>query len=93
MNKICTKCDIEKVDTDFTKCGRNKNGLHHCCKECLRKYREDNKDNIKKWRDNNKDKIVELHKKWDINNKEKRRIYNKEYKQKNKERNREKVRI
>lgn len=89
--KVCTKCNIEKEDTDFTKSSRNKNGLHHCCKECLKKYRENNKENIKKWRDDNKDRIVELHKKWDMNNKDKRRLYNKEYKQKNKEKNREKI--
>jgi hypothetical protein len=89
--KICTKCKIEKERNEFTKCSRNKNGLHHCCKECLKIYRNENKDNIKKWQDENKDRLDNLRSKYRQNNKEHIRLYNKKYKQANKEKNREKI--
>jgi hypothetical protein len=89
--KICTKCKIEKEVNEFTKCNRNKNGLHHCCKECLKIYRDENKDNIKKWRDENKDRLKYLRLEYKQANKEYIRLYNKEYKQANKEKNREKI--
>ena len=89
--KICTKCKIEKEVNEFTKCNRNKNGLHHCCKECLKIYRNENKDNIKKWRNENKDRLKYLRLEYRQANKEYIRLYNKEYKQANKEKNREKI--
>ena len=89
--KICTKCKIEKERNEFTKSSRNKNGLHHCCKECLKIYRNENKDNIKKWRNENKDRLKYLRLEYRQANKEYIRLYNKEYKQANKEKNREKI--
>lgn len=89
--KVCTKCKIEKDKTQFTKCSRNKNGMHHCCKDCLKKYRDDNEENIKKYRDDNKERISNLNKKYNLENKEKRKLYNKIYKEKNREKNREKI--
>jgi len=80
--KTCTKCNEERELNEFTKCSRNKNGLHHCCKICLKEYRSENKDRIReygnKYRSENKEKIKEYFSKLDrteyVSN------YNKNYK-------------
>ena len=61
--KICTKCGESKEATidNFRKDAKGKYGLRSVCKECEKKYREDNRDMItqrnKEYYDNNADKI------------------------------------
>jgi hypothetical protein len=85
--KNCSKCNIEKELEFFPKDKTKKCGYSSCCKECKKKYREDNKEMLKEtyknYRDNNKEKI----KNYVINNSEKIKEYQKEYRKNNKETN------
>ncbi len=83
--KICSKCEIEKDDSEFYSKSAKK-----YCKECGRKmckeYKERNKEKIKEYnkeyKEKNKEKIKEKNKEYNIKNKEiiqeKRTIYQKE---------------
>jgi 5-methylcytosine-specific restriction endonuclease McrA len=90
--KICSKCGIEKSEGEFTKRG---NRLHSHCKECRKKYREQNKDKIKqyqkKYQEANKEKLAEKAKKYREANKEKKKKYLAEYQEANKEKLAEKA--
>jgi hypothetical protein len=54
--KTCSKCGIEKNDSDFYKANLRPDGLQHWCKQCVKSYeqRPENKtrrsDKQKKWR-------------------------------------------
>ncbi len=71
MNKICSKCEIEKGLSRFSKDRSRKNGLRiwckECCRESLRKYRKSNPEKRKvskdKWNLENKEKATEIQKK------------------------------
>lgn len=72
--KICTKCKIEKDETEFYKDKRRVSGLRSECKSCSL---EDNSNREhrylgtrKEYRDNNKDKIKKIHRTYYINNRE-----------------------
>jgi hypothetical protein len=67
-SKVCYKCNIEKLLSNFVKNKRQKDGYHYVCKECHKLYKENNKDIIK-----------EKHKIWLDNNKEYTSNYNKQY--------------
>lgn len=45
--KICNKCKKEKELNQFVKDKNSKDKLSYKCKECNKKYKEDNKENIK----------------------------------------------
>lgn len=90
--KICTKCGIEKEESEFSPTKRkydNKeyNYLRHDCKECRRKqkreWNKNNKDIVKKYNTeyikNNIGKIRAYYK----NNKDKIKEYNAKYRQNN----------
>jgi len=47
MVKDCSKCKIEKDESEFGKCKNVKSGLYPSCKECRKKYRIDNSSFIK----------------------------------------------
>jgi len=72
--KVCSKCKVEKVLTDFGRDKKTKDG-HNCyCKECARiKSRE--------YAKNNPEKVKTSKQKWSDNNPE----YKKDYYQENKE--------
>ena len=63
--KKCSKCGEWLVANrvNFTSNKKGKYGLRSRCKECVKQYRENNKDKIreyqKEYRENNKDKIRE----------------------------------
>ena len=52
MSKICSKCGIEKPDSEFKKDSKSKDGLYFRCKECDREYRRkyyaENRERIRK---------------------------------------------
>ena len=85
--KVCTKCKVEKELTEFNKGNDPKTGLQYKCKECLKNYRQKNKDSILKWqyiyRFNNKDVLNKLNKDYRINNSESIKNKKKEYYDKN----------
>ncbi len=45
--KVCTKCGIEKDESEFGKNKPRKDGLNVWCKSCAKQYREDNKETLK----------------------------------------------
>jgi len=80
--KKCTKCQIEKDESEFSKDKSKENGLCHSCKECVRIY------NIQ-YRIKNKDKLRQKGKEYFEIHKDEKREYDKEYRQKNKDKIRE----
>ena len=83
--KICSKCKEEKETIEFNKCKRNKDGLQSLCKECRKKWRQDNKDKIaeykKQYWQNNKEELSEKHKQYWQENKEQKKQYYQENKE------------
>jgi exonuclease VII large subunit len=81
--KICIKCKIEKSLNEFHKNTNQTDGVHHTCKQCLKKYYEENKEKLKKNQKNyyeeNKEKIAKRHRNWSEKNKPKRKKYQKQY--------------
>ena len=71
--KICNICKKELPLEEFVKDKNKKDGLHSRCKECTRKYYQDNKEKIKadsrKWKGNNKEKQKEISLKYCLKNK------------------------
>jgi hypothetical protein len=71
MGKVCSKCKIEKDESEFGKNSRMKDGLHYVCKECkhkqdnawVAKHNEEHKQRARNWRKNNPDKIREQYQK------------------------------
>jgi len=45
--KVCSKCGIEKDESEFGKSKLRKDGLGVWCKLCMKKYRDDNKSKLK----------------------------------------------
>ena len=93
--KRCSKCGEEKpASTEyFVRAKKEKSGLASSCKDCNRKWREQNREKLlaasKKWRQENKKKKAEMDKKYREENKEKRAAYDKEYYKLNKKKKRE----
>ena len=87
--KICTKCGIEKDETEFTKDSSNKDGLYYRCRDCGREYYETNREKIslrsKIYRNKNKEKKYQTDKEYRDKNKEKIAQQKKEYSANNKE--------
>ena len=55
--KICSKCKVEKSDSDFNKRKRSKDGLNSYCKSC-------NNENLKNHYKNNKEYYYDKSKKY-----------------------------
>jgi len=87
--KICGKCGIEKSTDEFSKEKSNKDGFQYECKECQKKYRQENsiriKSMIKKWEENHKDYHKNYNKSYNSPNKEKYKKHRKERYEKNKD--------
>jgi hypothetical protein len=60
--KVCVKCNVEKLTTDFYKSKTVKGGLTSSCIECV-------KENARIYRENNKDKVKEMSKQYYEKNK------------------------
>ena len=73
--KICSKCKCQKGETSFSFDKRHSDGLHSACKECVNKWRRDNRERIKPgeklWRLNNRDKVIKYDRRWKAKNPEK----------------------
>lgn len=60
--KICSKCKIEKDESEYYKNARSKDGKETVCKECL--YLLKNKDYLKRYYEANKHKCLARSKEW-----------------------------
>ena len=93
--KRCSKCGEEKPASAeyFVRAKKEKSGLASSCKDCNRKWREQNREKLlaasKKWRQENKKKKAEMDKRYREKNKEKRAAYDKEYNKLNSKKKRE----
>jgi len=79
MNKICTKCNIEKPIFDFFKCKKCKDGHDNACKICRKTCPEKRKLDSIKYREKSKEKRKEYQKNYYIKNKNELNIKNKIY--------------
>lgn len=72
--KKCSRCSEEKPLDMFSNDKSRKNGKQRTCKECVKKYREENKEKLiessKKYYQLNKEKMIEKNKKYYQLNKE-----------------------
>lgn len=76
--KFCSKCNIDKELSNFSKRVRSKDGLSNWCKDC-------NKEYLKSYYMTNKENLDEKNKEYYYKNIEHIKIKSKEYKEKNKE--------
>ena len=85
QGKVCPKCKIWKPMEEFGNDKHTKDGKCSNCKECRKRYRENNKEKIseyhKEYKKKNKEKIKEYNEK----NKEHQKQYRREYYLENKE--------
>lgn len=89
MNKICTKCGINKILEDFYKDARAKNGKTSTCKICINKYYVNNKQRILKnrqeYRTKHTQEISENNKKYRVKNRQRLLKISKHYYVENKQ--------
>jgi len=75
--KTCIKCGVEKNFDHFNKRKDSEDGYRNTCKECKKKYVDENKELIdltrKKYREDNKEILKEKKKIYDLANKDKRK--------------------
>jgi hypothetical protein len=74
MPKVCHKCEVLKEDSKFSKDKSRKDGLSDRCKDCVRKYTQENRG-----------KIATQRKEYYLENKDKVTLRRREYYQKEKE--------
>lgn len=83
MGKVCSKCKIEKNESEFYKDKTSKDGLCSHCKKCRKQYCIKNKEIIKikqeKYRKENKEKLLQQSRDFYYQNKEKIAQRKKEY--------------
>jgi hypothetical protein len=83
INKICSKCRIEKSIEKFYPDKTNKDGLQFNCKSCVKEYNQNHKKerkiNNKKWYLVHREKIIEISKGWYKNHKKQAKEHQKEY--------------
>jgi hypothetical protein len=86
VNKVCSKCKVEKPLCEFLKKSDMKDGRHSYCNPCLKIWRQD-------WYQNNKKFNLDRGTKWRKNNPEKSRLHNLESGKLWRERNPEKYKL
>lgn len=72
--KICSKCNIVKPLSEFSKCSTSKYNHKSACKECMKLYYNENIDIIKEYLTKNKERILKNHKEYYKENKNNIRI-------------------
>jgi hypothetical protein len=85
MKKVCRKCGIEKLITEFKKSKAFKDGHIARCKACIN-------EEYKAWVENNPEKKLANREKYRVNNRERIREMDKQYYREDPERYREKAR-
>jgi hypothetical protein len=83
-NKVCCRCKVKKVKTDFHKSKSNKDGLSKQCKNCKKEYYENNREHILDYHKNhyqsNLENILQYSNEYRKNNLIKIRDYRRKYK-------------
>jgi hypothetical protein len=71
--KICSKCGLEKNESEYYKKKSCKNGIMNMCKSCfsINQKRPQRLNAQKKYYENNKKKCLDAYKKWATDNPEK----------------------
>ncbi len=97
--KICVKCNLEKTFKEFYIGKGNQDGYRSSCKDCIKKYQQDNKDAkskyLKKYKEDKKDILILKNKEYREKNKEKIQNWkeeNKHYFKKYRQENKDKIR-
>ena len=97
MFKICSKCHIEKLESEFTKNKASKSGLGSHCRKCHQnyqyRYKEKRKITTALWQKNNKNYRNLYKKKWSKNNSDKIKKYVQKDKPKAKLRQQNRIKI
>jgi len=92
--KVCRRCNNEKPETAFSKGPRCNEGLSYWCKDCCKKYREENRDRIrqtkKKKYEENRESIIAKVRAYNDSRKGEYREYQKKYQKEYQILNREK---
>ena len=74
--KICSKCNVEKEESSFSKNRNKEDGLHIWCKDCAnastKKWRKQNTKHIRMYYLLNKEQITKSNKNWIKNNRHKK---------------------
>ncbi|MDD4242893.1 MAG: hypothetical protein PHG08_01140 [Bacilli bacterium] len=87
--KVCSKCGIEKDESEFNKDSRHRDGLQSSCKKCTKDYYKSNAEQIKEYQKeyqkSNAEQIKEYKKEYYKSNAEQKKEYQKEYKKSNAE--------
>ena len=93
--KVCSGCKETKGLEEFYKNKSQKDGLENQCKDCRKKYRQNNKEKIaerqRKWNQENKERIAERNKKYYQENKERIVKRQRKYRKTNYQRDKEKI--
>ena len=96
VGRRCTKCGKDKEISNFHFINKKKGTYQPKCKECCKRWQNDNieklKEYKKEYRNKNKEHIKELQKQWRINNAEHIKETQKKYRIENAEQLREKTR-
>lgn len=87
MNKICSRCGIEKDHGEFMKCNARKSGVGSWCTECSREHarikhienKEMNNQKSRAWKANNPEKAKESLVKWRSEHSQEVKEYSKAY--------------
>lgn len=89
LTKVCSKCGEEKTVDNFDRNKGCKYGVRNCCKQCMKKYREDNKDSIaegkRRYYEEHKKEVLNKCKKYREEHKEEKAEYDKKYREEHKE--------
>lgn len=83
--KVCTRCKIEKNESEFSKDKGKIDGLSCWCKNCQKDYNEARKEKRKLYYEQNKEKIKEKHEIYREQHKEELKIYQQNYDKVNRE--------
>lgn len=89
MGKVCSKCHVEKPETDFSKCGEAKDGLRSCCRACVANYSKPYyaakkkiiAEKNRRWYEENKISFSKYRRQWDKDNAEHVKAYREAYKE------------
>ena len=85
MYKICSKCKMELPVEKFGKSKSSKNGYYCYCKDCSKKYREENKERDKQRYLQNREAILAYKKEYAKKNADRIKEKQKEYRESHKE--------
>ena len=60
MSKVCSKCKVEKDESEFYASPLTVDGLEYCCKECKKEYNKARKEYRRKFNEDNREFVESL---------------------------------